>query len=101
MRKLTRTLESIAIGCMLLGASSLAMSQDVDGKLTAYKTSAAEATAAMARITDGPSAKANQGALDAALAKHKAAEDSLNAETKKLKVTDKKDADKMMAAMAE
>ena len=39
----------------------------MDGKLNAYKAASAEAVAAMARITDAASAKANQGALDAAL----------------------------------
>ena len=101
MRKGSKTLKWIAIGSLLAGASNLALAQDVDAKLNAYKAASAEAVAAMARITDAASAKANQGALDAALAKQKAAQDALNAETKKLKVTDKKDADKMTAAMAE
>ena len=45
MRKGSKTLKTIAISCVLLGASSLVMAQDVDGKLNAYKAAAAEATA--------------------------------------------------------
>lgn len=103
MRTNSMKFRSLAIGCALLGAATAAQAQaqDVDGKLAAYKAASTEATALMTRVTDAASAKANEAALEAAMAKQRAAEAALNAETKKLKLTDKKDADKLEAVVAE
>jgi hypothetical protein len=92
---------SIVAGCALLGVATWTLAQDVDGRIVAYRAASAEATGLMVRITDGASAKANQAALDAALAKQRAAEAALNAESRKLKLTEKKDGEKMEAVMAE
>jgi len=101
MRKNSKILRSIAIGCALLGAATFASAQDVDNKLATYKTASGEAIALMTRVTDANSAKMNQAALDAAMNKQRAAEAALNAETKKLNLKDKAGTDKMQAVMTE
>lgn len=99
--KTSKKLSSIVVCWAFLGASPCVLAQDVDGKIATYRAASAELISLMARITDGATAKASQAALDAALARQRAAEAALNAETRKLKLTEKKDGEKMEAAMAE
>ena len=101
MSKNPMKVRSIALACALVGAATWANAQDVDSRLVTYKAATAEVNAIMAKITDAASANANKAALEAALAKQRAAEAALNAESQKLKLSDKKDGEKMEAVMTE
>ncbi len=89
---------AIVLACLLAGA---AFAADVDAKLHAYKSASTEANSVMAQIKDGPTAKALQAKLDAALKKQREAEAALNDELKKLNLKDPKDGKTMESAMGE